>query len=461
MVPGAVVAQVAEEWLRSFAVREEAFVLLGAATDTPPDTWRKRLSYATYKNRTGTLGNHGWYGQESVADEKVDEFLSAAGLTHLWHVEPLVEYAPQYQMSEEDFAATCADCGTWIDWRQKGAGVTVEIGQMVNVRRSWRWFSLCPRCASFRLPLAEPAKDVVGRRNRKIPNDAAHKLYLEYLSGIGLKMMCERHYARFGYANANSMVTSLIQLWGRAGWPMRGRAASKTLNREKGHRRSASRFTDEALRKCYELHMRRDLSLNDLGKAMFEKMGYKNHHSCAVAIAHGWKRLGLKARDRIEMTRVKSTKNGLSPRNWKDRKKLRLEAGLTLKGKERRICVGTTMHRSRKGERCERPAMKGSVYCQSHAPELSEQRKTLTARMRANSPLVKNTVPVGLILPDLLRFKQRYGRYRVLEELTGFSEAMLYRQAKRAPDERMMNDTYLRLRAALDQLLPVELPAAA
>jgi hypothetical protein len=464
MIPSTVFRDVAEQWLGSFEVREEGFVVLGLATGEPPDTWRKRLSFNTYAGRRGNRLAHGWYAKESLPEEKVDAFLTAIGRADLWHTPELSPYLPEPQQSDEDFASTCVDCGTFIDWRQPGAGVMVEVGQVVNVRRSYRWFSLCPVCTSNRFPIPEPVPDAAGRLARKIPNAAVHRLYVEYQrAGVGMKLLCEREYERFGYKNAQSMMSSLFQQWERAGWPMRGRSASKSGNVTNGHvkRRVARKIPEATLRKLHKLHQRHDVSLNQMGRDLHEKLGYRRPQSCAVAISAGWKALGLKARDRIEMTVAKSTTNGLSPRNWKDRKKRRLEAGLTQKGKQRRYCTGTTKHRGRKGERCSLPAMKGSQFCQAHAPEKEAQRREITARMRANSPIARNTVPVGLILPDLLRFKERYGRYRVLAELAGFDEAMLYRQAKRSPDERMMNDTYLRLRDALDRLLPVALPAAA
>lgn len=464
MVPSTVVRDIAERWLAQFESREEGLVVLGQATGEPPDTWRKRLSENTYVTRTGRRSPHGWYAKTHVDEDSLDRLLTGIDRTDLWHSPELAPYQPQPEQSEEDYAATCLDCGTWIDWTEKGAGVIVEIGQVVNVRTSYRWFPLCPVCTSNRFPLAEPKPDAVGRKARKIPNSDVHRLYVEYVrAGIGMRQLCDREFERWGYKSAQSMMSSLFQQWERAGWPMRGRSASKSKNRTNGHvkRKVAAKIPEQTLRKLHKLHYRYDVSLNQMGRELYEKLGYRRPQTCAVAIAAGWRALGLKARDRIEMTVAKSTTNGLSPRNWKDRKKRRLEAGLTLKGKHRRICAGTTKHRGRKGERCARPALKGSAFCQSHAPEKQEAIRERLIQARANSPVARNTVPVGLILPDLLRYKEVYGRYRVLEELTGFSEAMLYRQAKRLPDERMMNDTYLRLRAALDRLLSDELIAAA
>lgn len=463
MIPSTIVRELAEEWLSSFAVREEGLVVLSQGSGEPPDTWRKRLSAELYRGRKGNLLPRGWYAKDTVPEEDFDRFLTAAERTELWHDPRLSPYLTEPERSEEDFASTCVDCRTWIDWNEPGAGVIVEIGQTVHVRKSYRWFALCPVCTSKRFPVPEPKPDAAGRLHRKIPNADVHRLYVEYVrAAIGLKQLCEREYRRFGYANAQSMMSSLYQQWDRAGWPMRGRSASKSKNRTNGHvkRKVAAKIPEATLRTLHKLHQRHDVSLNQMGRELHEKLGYHRPQTCAVAISAGWKALGLSARDRIEMTVAKSRTNGLSPRNWKDRKRLRLEAGLTLKGKERRICAGTTKHRGRKGERCGRPALRGSAYCQSHAPEKQAGIRERMRAMRAASPQAR-TVPVGLIQPDLARFKQMYGRYRALEELTGFHESMLYRQAKRDPSERMLNTTYLKLRAALDQLLPVELSAAA
>jgi len=154
MIPSSVFRELAEDWLSSFEVREEGFRLLSAATEMPADSWRKRLSEATYTTRKGSVGAHGWYAKTTLTEEEVDEFLTAAGLTHLWHTD-LSEYQPPATAEDEDFHSTCVDCGTWIDWSEAGAGVTVEIGQVVNVRRQYRWFSLCPVCTSTRFPLPE------------------------------------------------------------------------------------------------------------------------------------------------------------------------------------------------------------------------------------------------------------------------------------------------------------------
>ena len=324
------------------------------------------------------------------------------------------------------------------------------------MRRQYRWFSLCPVCTSTRFPLPEK-RDATGRVTTKMPVEVMHAAYLEYVrKGTLAIRLGERLWQRYGYKSPQVCSNTLLRNWRDAGWPLRDRVGEK--------RKVNHRVSDATLRKAYEMHMRRDMSLNEIGRRLYEKLGYKNAHSCAVSISAGWRRLGLKARDRIEMTQTVSTKNGLSPRDHRERRRRRLEAGLTAKGKQRQPkCIETVKNGDRKGERCGRPALHGKTFCASHDPAADDARRANLARMRRRS-LKQNpdaTVAVGVILPDLLAYHRRYRSWRVLAEFTGIAESMLYRHSKRPPEQRMTIQTFTRLREGLDRLMPVELAAAA
>lgn len=465
MVPAAVFREVAERWLGSFVTREEGLRVLAAASGMHPDSWRKRLSFDQFKLRTGGWGAHGWYGMDTVDEDKVDEFLTAIGRTDLWHAEPLSEFLPEATPADEDFHATCVDCGTWIDWRQQGAGVTVEIGQVVNVRRQYRWFSLCAPCTSLRFPLTD-RPDVTGRMTGKMSAEELGEAYRMYArEGISVREVADRLWQRYGYAHAESCVSSLWQKWNRAGWPLResdGRKAKPRPGDRRRHRRG--RLPEKTLRTAYELHMRKDVSVNRLGHLLFEKHGYSTPTTCASAISNGWRRLGLKARDRIEMTRIASTKNGLSPRDHRERYRRRREAGLTNKGHQRQpMCLETVKSRARKGERCGRPALVGRDYCAAHDPAANEKRREHLARMRATSPRHsrEHTVAMGTVLPDLELYYRLYGTWKPLAAATGIATATLSRNRKRQPHERMTLETLARLRPGLDRLISAALPQAA
>lgn len=145
---------------------------------------------------------------------------------------------------------------------------------------------------------------------------------------------------------------------------------------------------DSELRALHTIHVgAAKASLNKLAGQVWERYGYASRGSCASAISGGWKRLGLKARDRIEVTVAVSTTRGLSPRDHRERSRVRREAGLTYQGMRPRqpLCQGVRQWYPRKGEQCQRPAMFGSAFCVSHDPEREQERVAHLASMRARA----------------------------------------------------------------------------
>lgn len=133
---------------------------------------------------------------------------------------------------------------------------------------------------------------------------------------------------------------------------------------------SGSKLTDEQLRALHVAHVA-GRSINELAKHVYAKAGYASHGSCATAISKQWKRLGLPARDRIEMTVLKSTKHGRAGRAQAKeygpdyaayRREQKRQAGET----HGRRCQGVREWPPRKGQPCNRSALWDSDYCYNH-----------------------------------------------------------------------------------------------
>lgn len=175
-----------------------------------------------------------------------------------------------------------------------------------------------------------------------------------------------------------------------------------------------SKYTEAQLRALHVFHIRDGLSLNELGKRTFEAVGYKTHHSAAVAISRDWKRLGLKARDRIEQTVLSSTKHGRKSRGQSRaeqneyRRWLAKQRGWkSIKGPGQPLCEGVRENPPRKGEPCQRPAKEGSRFCPQHDPETAERRRAHLDRVRAvqREELAATALPM---LPFAAYVKRRW-----------------------------------------------------
>jgi hypothetical protein len=141
---------------------------------------------------------------------------------------------------------------------------------------------------------------------------------------------------------------------------------------------SGSKITKEQLRVLHVAHVQHDRSINELAKSIYAKAGYKSHHGCAVAISNGWKRLGLQARDRIEMTVLKSFKHGRAGRaqqreHGPDYAAYRREQKRNNGEVHGRRCEGVRAWPPRKGQPCSRSALWDSEFCYQHDPRNKEQ----------------------------------------------------------------------------------------
>jgi len=159
--------------------------------------------------------------------------------------------------------------------------------------------------------------------------------------------------------------------------PARVRKRRKVAKAKPGDGR-LSRITEERARVLHRLHVEKDLSINEMADRVWEQLGYASKSSCASAIHLAFKRHGLKAQDRIEMTRKKSTKHGLAPKHGPrpgyGTYKRKVIHGI----EDRPRCVGTTFQ----GGRCDRPALLDSEFCDSHDPRFADRRAAHLAVVR-------------------------------------------------------------------------------
>jgi hypothetical protein len=153
--------------------------------------------------------------------------------------------------------------------------------------------------------------------------------------------------------------------------PVAGRRRGKPVGK---HRR----MTDAQVRAAHVLYQRKGLSLRQLGRALYEQLGYGSAASCANALSDAFLQLGLPTRDRVAASVAASTKHGLAtraarassdPRHLALRRAQRRARGETL---DRPRCAGVRLRYPRKGEPCGRLAQAGSDFCLQHDPTRRE-----------------------------------------------------------------------------------------
>lgn len=177
------------------------------------------------------------------------------------------------------------------------------------------------------------------------------------------------------------------------------------------------RVTDIQVRALHLLHWEQRVSINEISRRYYKQFGYSDHRSLCSCLCGYFKELGLPTHDRIAMTVEASTTNGLSPRDWTERKARRLAAGRTQKGKVRQPACA----------RCAQPAQHGSDFCYAHDPACADQRATLTAAMRARSPILNriDLEPAAPLEALLLAYRETGGSWRALSRATGCPDAWL------------------------------------
>ena len=147
------------------------------------------------------------------------------------------------------------------------------------------------------------------------------------------------------------------------------------------------KLTDTQLGALHSAHMQGQ-SINELAKRIYAQVGYSSRSSCASSISNAWKRLGLEARDRIEMTVLKSYKHGRGgrqqqrdggPEYAKYRRETRRKSGEV----HGRRCDAFRKQYPRKGQPCSSSALGDSEFCYQHDPRFEQERNAHLERMRA------------------------------------------------------------------------------
>lgn len=202
--------------------------------------------------------------------------------------------------------------------------------------------------------------------------------------------------------------------------------------RKPGRKPGSGRLTDQQLRVLHLAHVRQQASINQLAKQIHERIGYRSHHSAAVAISAGWKRLGLPARDRIEATRLASTTHGHGARDRDEqayRRFLAAQRGWrALQGPGQPQCKAVKTQPPGVGQRCQRPAVTGSEFCQSHDPTRAAKREATLARMRARQPR-EEMLPMAPFVAWLQREATAHGSLRAAALAYGWPGSV-YRYAQ-------------------------------
>lgn len=128
-------------------------------------------------------------------------------------------------------------------------------------------------------------------------------------------------------------------------------------------------------------------SARKLGQELWQVLGYASAHSCEFAIGNAFRRYGLPVRERIEATILASTSSGLSPRDDRERRRRRREAGLVVSGlramrPRQPRCAGVKLQAPGKGKPCSKPSLVGSDFCLAHDPSRRAEVVEIVARAR-------------------------------------------------------------------------------
>lgn len=132
------------------------------------------------------------------------------------------------------------------------------------------------------------------------------------------------------------------------------------------------KLSPEQVAAAHKLHAA-GMSIRELGRQLWLKLGYASPGSCANAISDAFKRGGLARTPAAEMTRRRCTTHGLS----QDR-----EHRLALRRARGEIQRERCQSQKRDGEPCNRWAMFGSTFCWNHDADRLTEVQALCAAMR-------------------------------------------------------------------------------
>lgn len=231
-----------------------------------------------------------------------------------------------------------------------------------------------------------------------------------------------------GYCDECREEVPVNSLTGNCLWcnsPARVRKVRKVAKAKPGDGR-LSRITEERARVLHRLHLEKDLSINELAGQLWEQLGYASKSSCSSAIHLAFKRHGLKAQDRIEMCRKKSTKHGLAPKHG-PRPGYGTYKRKVLHGiEDQPLCAAELTVGPRKGEPCQMSSMKDSVFCESHDSRFADRRATHLAVVRQNRWEGDDLVALAP-LTDWLEVRHReLGSWREVGRLVDRSASLVH-----------------------------------
>lgn len=154
-----------------------------------------------------------------------------------------------------------------------------------------------------------------------------------------------------------------------------------------GWKRKVEHRITERMARAIHAKYEQGWSARKLSVELHQVLGYASYHSCEVALGDAFRRYGLPVRDRIEATIIASTSSGLSPRDHRERRRRRIEAGLVGSGTRamqprQPTCKAVKKNPPGKGRPCTLPAIIGSEFCQAHDPARDAGRVEHLARMR-------------------------------------------------------------------------------
>lgn len=279
--------EVVKRWLAGFEVEEEAYQALSSSSGLQADTWRRRLT-------PGALGLHpdvrissnGWLGRD-LSEEKVDEFLTAADLGHLWHEPPLGK--PR--------KLRCEDCGKEIEpedyrpldlFRPQNGSSGKEVWD--STKQKW---------------VRRPAQ---GPKKRARRNGRRFRVY----------DLCRRCAGEALRQRAAKNMTVM------EGGKKRTLATKERLAPKRGGR---PRLLDETqLRAAYTIYEATGLSQLEIARRLHAASGKGTVSGYTQSLLYGWRKLKLPLRDRgVQMAISLHGTDGTKSKHWKKQCKVKLK----------------------------------------------------------------------------------------------------------------------------------------
>lgn len=217
---------VVERWLAQFESMEDGFEVLAARGDLTADAWRRRF----------TEDEGRWFAGSTLPSELVDEFLTLAGLPHLYEVlAPVMSEGERWcghcrsfvavecftvdRSRKDGLAAWCRFCKNKDTKARRDANRERE-----RARDRERYRRLGPRrskrnTAAYRSkPRSLPRRSDARMNTAQVT--AAYRLYRE---GWSVMEIAESVYGRFGFSRAVACRNALTIAFRKEGWRLRDR----------------------------------------------------------------------------------------------------------------------------------------------------------------------------------------------------------------------------------------------